>query len=132
MRKEPDVRALAASDLATLSHMGLDEAIAMRAMAQDMGWVLADGRTILGAATAYLADGTVFLDTLVGQSQAKLLLIDHAVAYARWSYAPAVTLLAFAQKSALEARGFVGLDPGGLPPELGAVANRHKVLMKRL
>jgi hypothetical protein len=126
------VRALAADDLAPLASIGLDAAIAMRAMAQDMGWVLADGATVFGAATAYLADGTVFLDALVGQAQAKLILIDHVVAYARWSYAPAVTLLAPAHVQPLEARGFVGLDPSRLPPELGAVANKHKVLMKRL
>lgn len=129
---EPSVRFITADDLPTLSALGLPEATAMRAMAQAMGWVLANEGNVLGAVTSYLADGTVFLDALVGEEQAKLILIDHVTAYARWSYAPALTLLAPTDLAPLEARGFVGLDPDGLPPELAVAANSLKVLMKRL
>jgi hypothetical protein len=75
---EASIRAITAEDFAPLAAMGLDQAVAMRAQAQDMGWVLGNGDEISGAATAYLADGTVFLDRLIGGQDAQLQLIDHA------------------------------------------------------
>jgi hypothetical protein len=129
---EASVRAITAVDLAPLVAMGLDHAIALRAQAQDLGWVLDNGEEIFGAATAYLADGTVFLDRLLGGEPAQLKLIDHALAYARWSYAPALTLCAPANPDALVGRGFVGIDPDRLPAGLRAAADGRKVLMRRL
>lgn len=132
MPSKASIRAITAEDFAPLAAMGLDQTVAMRAQAQDMGWVLGNGDEISGAATAYLADGTVFLDRLIGGQDAQLQLIDHALAYARWSYAPALTLCAPANSDALEARGFVGIDPDRLPIGLRAAAGDRKVLMRRL
>jgi len=129
---EASIRAITADDLSSLAALGLDQTVAMRAMAQDMGWVLADGETFVGAATAYLADGTVFLDSVVGDERAQLALIDHALAYARWSYAPALTVLEGSHSEALQVRGFVGIDPERLPPGLRDAAGDTKVLMRRL
>ena len=137
MPNEARIRPLTADDLAYLAMLGLDQTIAIRAMAQDMAWVMEEKGKVLAAATARLADGTVFLDGLVGEASGQLLLIDHAIAYARWSYAPALTLLASHEDASLEDRGFVGVDPERLPPSLGAAAATsqdalQKVLMKRL
>ncbi|MEO0384653.1 MAG: hypothetical protein AAF234_14000 [Pseudomonadota bacterium] len=132
MPHEASIRAITAEDFSSLAALGLDQTVAMRAMAQDMGWVLADGETVLGAATAYLADGTVFLDSLLGDESTQLALIDHALSYARWSYAPALTVLKGKCPKALDERGFVGIDPDGLPPNLRAAAGDNKVLMRRL
>ncbi|MFK7791404.1 MAG: hypothetical protein AB8B88_01915 [Devosiaceae bacterium] len=132
MLPEGNIRAIANTDLSVLAKLGLDQATAMRAMAQDMGWILADGSILLGAATSYLADGTVFLDRLVGDQSAKLALIQHAVSYARWSYAPAVTLIAPPALGAIKALGFVGIDQERLTPQLKFAAKTNKVLMKRL
>ena len=137
MPGEARIRAITADDLAHLVMLGLDQTIAMRAIAQDMAWVVEERGKVLAAATARLADGTVFLDGLVGHASGQLMLIDHAIAYARWSYAPALTLLAPHEDASLEDRGFVGLDPERLPPSLSTAAatsqdNPQKVLMKRL
>ncbi|MBO6675657.1 MAG: hypothetical protein JJ908_11340 [Rhizobiales bacterium] len=132
MPPEASIRAITAADFGPLAAMGLDQTIAMRAQAQDMGWVLGNGDEIFGAATAYLTDGTVFLDRLLGSEPAQLQLIDHALAYARWSYAPALTLCAPANADTLLARGFVGIDPDRLTSGLHAAANGRKVLMRRL
>lgn len=132
MPLEASIRAITADDFSSLAALGLDQTVAMRAMAQDMGWVIAKGETVLGAATAHLADGTVFLDVILGDEPTQLALIDHALAYARWSYSPALTLLEGQCASALLARGFVGIDPDGLPPNLRAAAGDNKVLMRRL
>ncbi|MEQ8657327.1 MAG: hypothetical protein RIC24_08460 [Hyphomicrobiales bacterium] len=132
MPSDDSIRSITADDFSTLAALGLDQPVAMRAMAQDMGWVLADGETVLGAATAYLADGTVFLDRVLGDESTQLTLIEHALSYARCSYAPALTVLAGKNSAALHDRGFVGIDPDGLPPNLRAAAGGNKVLMRRL
>jgi hypothetical protein len=129
---EASIRAITADDFSSLAALGLDQTVAMRAMAQDMGWVLANGEMILGAATAYLADGTVFLDSVLGDESTQRTLMDHALSYAQWSYAPALTVLEGKYSKALHARGFVGIDPDGLPPNLRAAAGDNKVLMRRL
>lgn len=132
MPHEASIRAITADDFSSLAALGLDQTVAMRAMAQDMGWVLANGETTLGTATAYLADGTVFLDSVLGDELTQLTLIDHALSYARWSYAPALTVLEGKCSKALHARGFVGVNPDGLPPNLRTAAGNNKVLMRRL
>lgn len=132
MPNEASIRAITANDFSSLAALGLDQTVAMRAMAQDMGWVLANGEMILGAATAYLADGTVFLDSLLGDGSTQLILMDHALSYARLSFAPALTVLEGKCSKALHDRGFVGIDPDGLPPNLRAAAGDNKVLMRRL
>lgn len=126
------IRAITATDLPALSILGLDQTIALRAMAQEMGWLCADNGVVAGAATAYLADGTVFLDGLVGDEPARHALIDHALHYARWSDAPAVTLLAPEDEDRLSRQGFVALDGDHLPPDLNRAAGRGKILMRRL
>ncbi len=132
MPTEASIRAITADDLGPLAAVGLDQTIAMRAQAQDMGWVLVEDDEIRAVATAYLADGTVFLDRLLGGEDAQLQLIDHALAYARWSYAPALTLCAPENPDTLEIRGFVGIDPDRLSTGLRAAAGDRKVLMRRL
>lgn len=127
-----NIRAIAAEDLSTLAKLGLDEATALRAMVQDMAWALTLSDQVLGAATAYLADGTFFLDGLVGEDQHRLALVDHAIAYAKWSFAPAVTVKSSAHPKLVELRGFVGIDPSGLPPELARASKDATLLMKRL
>lgn len=123
---------MTSSDLAALGSLGLDPAKALRAMAQAMAWVVSVNDEICGAATAHLADGTVFLDQLVGPGVARQTLIDHALAYARWSDAPALTLRATKDDDALTALGFVGLDPDRLSPELHRAAEGATLLMRRL
>lgn len=127
-----DIRAIAATDLSTLAGRGLDQATALRAMAQDMGWVLTEGEAILAAATAHLADGTIFLDGLVGKDPHRLVLIDHVIAYGKWSYAPAITVKDGAHPELAQLRGFVGICSAGLPPELAKLGKDKTLLMKRL
>lgn len=126
------IRAIGPNDLSALAKLGLDEATAMRAMAQDMGWVLVDDDHILSAATVHLADGTVFLDGLIGEETHRLALIDHAIAYARWSFAPAITVTSCAHANLIDLRGFVGIEPDGLPAELARACKGKTLLMKRL
>ena len=119
-------------DLAGLVRLGLDQTMALRAMAQGMAWVRQLGDAPDAGATARLADGTVFLDGLVGSADGRLALIDHAVAYGKWSDAPAVTLCDSTGLDLLETRGFVGLDPARLPDVLRRAAADRSILMKRL
>ncbi len=132
MQNELSLRAINADDLTAVSAFGLSKAVVLRAMAQDMAWLIEQDGEVSGAATAMLADGTVFLDGLVGDKTARITLLDHAVRYARWSYAPALTLIKDAVTDGLVDQGFVGLDPARLPPELAKAAQGGKVLMKRL
>lgn len=125
------VRSITPADLSSVAQLGLDKTLALRAMAQDMAW-LADDGSVRAAATARLADGTVFLDGLVGEMHHRLALIDHAIAYARWSFAPAVTLESSAHPQLPELRGFIGVGPAGLPPDLARAGKGKTLLMKRL
>lgn len=125
------IRSITPADLSSLAKLGLDKTLAMRAMAQDMAWLADDGGP-RAAATARLADGTVFVDGLVGETHHRLALIDHAIAYARWSFAPAITLASSAHPQLAELRGFIGLGPAGLPPDLAKAGKGKTLLMKRL
>ncbi|MBV6659061.1 MAG: hypothetical protein KI785_14955 [Devosiaceae bacterium] len=126
------IRAATLEDLPALSALGLTEPVVMRAMAQQMAWVVSDQASITGGATARFADGTVFLDGLVGTDAAQLALIDHAIGYGRWSDAPALTVCGDPESADLEARGFVGLKQDSLPPDLAAACAGGPIMMKRL
>lgn len=126
------LRAINVDDLSALNTLDLSSATALRAIAQQMGWMVDTGGAIEAAATAHLADGTVFIDSLVGTSSGRGKLIDHVLAYAKWSDAPAVTLAQQTVQPSLSQRGFIVLDSAALPPELAKARGDQTLLIKRV
>lgn len=125
------IRAVAARDLAELGRLGLNKTTVLRAMAQDMAWLI-DEAGVRAGATARLVDGGVPVDDLVGDDCDRLALISHIIGYARWTFAPILLVPRSAHPELVEKHGFVGLEAQRLPNELSDVASAQPLLMKQL
>lgn len=127
----PSIRAITGDDLPALARLGLPEPVALRALATQMGWLVAADGSLRAACAVRLADGAVLIDHLVGDPAGQKALIDHVVAYGRWSDAPAVLVVETPGTGPLETRGFVGLAASATDG-LSLSADPAKLRMRRL
>ncbi|MEM1285676.1 MAG: hypothetical protein AAGH43_09830 [Pseudomonadota bacterium] len=125
------VRAITADDLSTLARLGLDQAITLRAIATQMGWLIERYGKPHAACAARFVEGAVFIDCLVGDREGQQLLIDHVVAYGRWSDAPAILLAETPATGPLVDKGFVGLAEDAFAI-LADIDNPSRLRLRRL